>query len=169
MYCKFVAKAKSLFPIQANPIPRLVARRLDEYTSPDISSLRITNFDIPDDKFKHPLTNSSLAKLALIMTGREVKIFTDDEYFEGNVFSIFPVEISMVMRFYLVQAFSVYEIIFVTSGKNDSFRKVNDRFLSSLMQFISKYAVKPYKLSITPDIDESTLNIDYYAEDKEVK
>ena len=169
-FCEYTACTTFTLPIGDTEIPKRFLGRIDNFKY---------RLDKPRNVFKeevirqmrNELNKDNLIQLAFLMTGK--KIFDEDETdeytFRGEVFSLFKPEYTMPLRFYILQSFSLMEILLLHSGRNKNVLTPFNRLCDKINKMVKENALYPFILKFDWDIETETLSIYYYAEVNENK
>jgi len=149
-------------------IPNRVLNRIQKYEY-NLNKPKINVRDEILQKLPSTIKKNNFIHLAFLMTGK--KIFEEDETneysFRGEVFSLFKPEHTLPLRYYILQAFCIYEMLLKNSGKNEkidiALKMLNDK----INQMIKENAIHNYVLKLEWDKMNEIFTIYYYAEVKE--
>ncbi len=160
---EFTGSATFLNKVGNNPVLRpvlhVIARNIpiEEY-------INKPKLDYDETKNgKRIVRKTSIEKLALIMTGKKPAYLDEDERLNGEVFTIFPIESTLQARFVLYNAFTMYYGVFLACGRHQSFKAFHDSFMSRLYEFLNKFSICKYDLTINPDPENAKIKVYYKA------
>ena len=167
-FCEYTACVMFNAPIGNTRIPNKIFKRIQDYQY-DVNKPKR---DIRDEVIKsYPLQirKNNFVHLAFLMTGK--KIFDEDETdeytFRGEVFSLFKPEYTLPLRYYILQAFCIYEMLLKNSGKNEKIDLALKMLNNKINQMIRENAIHNYVLKLEWNKEDELMSIYYYAEAKE--
>jgi len=167
-FCEYSACTYFNHIVGNTQIPNKILNHIQNYKY-NLNRPRINVQDEIIKKLPLSIKKNNFIHLDFLMTGK--KVFEEDETdeysFRGEAVSIFKPEYTLPLRYYILQAFCIYEMLLKNSGKNEkidiAIKMLNDK----INQMIKENAICDYVLNLNWDKTNEIFTIYYYAEVKE--